>query len=160
MIQIAGPLYRIRATDFVHVLHDDPALLRRVLRFAQSSLDTTAQYSACNRLRATTERCARWLLLAHDRVVGDYVMLTHEYLAVMFGVGRPGVTLAARAMEAAGLIGYRRGTIAILDRTRLEAAACECYAAVNDAAARQLGYDIRKPKAERDGEPPLRVQSR
>lgn len=149
MVQIAGPLYRIRANDFARAVSSDGALLRRVMRYAQASLDTIAQYSACNRLHTTNERCARWLLMAHDRVIGDTVNLTHEFLAIMLGVRRPGVSLAAAAMEEAGFIDYRRGVIEILDRSGLEAAACECYVAVNDAARHQLGYDVRKPHAER-----------
>ncbi|GAC1309789.1 MAG: Crp/Fnr family transcriptional regulator [Vulcanimicrobiaceae bacterium] len=148
MIQIAGAVFRMRAGDFRRLVEADASVLRRTLRYAQATLDTVAQFSACNRLHPTSERCARWLLMAHDRVPGDEVALTHEYLALMLGVRRPGVSIAAATMEEAGFIRYRRGLIEIVDRVGLEAASCECYGAVNVAASSQLGYDIRKRRGD------------
>jgi CRP-like cAMP-binding protein len=85
------------------------------------------------------ERCARWLLLTHDRAGEDTFLLTHEFLGYMLGVSRPSVTIAAGVLQQAGLIAYQRGVVTILDRPGLEAAACECYAIIAAEFARQLG---------------------
>lgn len=91
-----------------------------------------AQTAARNRLHSLEQRCCRWLLTAHDSAAGDTFPLTQEFLAVMLGVQRPGVTIAARALQQAGYIGYSRGHITMLDRAGLEKAACECYATIRD----------------------------
>ena len=132
----------MNASDFTAALADDGNLRERAACFVQSSYDGVAQFSACNRLHSIDQRTARWLLMAHDRVPGDDVLLTQEYLATMLGVRRRSV--AASAFERAGLIDYRRGRITMVDRAGLERLACECYAAANDATRRLLGYDIRK----------------
>ena len=144
MIQLPGPMLVMDAHEFVDVLENDRAVLARVLVYAQSTLNAIAKFAGCNRLHQIEQRCARWLLMAHDRSATDEIMLTHEYLATMLGVRRPGVSLAAAALEAAGLIDYRRGRIVIRDRTGLERASCECYDAVNASTERLLGYGIRK----------------
>ena len=144
MVQIPGPLLRLAAGSFRDALDADPALNERALRYTQATLVTVAQFSGCNRLHPTNERCARWLLMAHDRVPADEIVLTHEYLATMLGVRRPGVSLAAAALEQAGFIEYHRGRIVMRNRAGLEQTACECYAAANDALERLLGYDVRK----------------
>ena len=90
-----------------------------------------AQTAACNRLHGIEKRCARWLLMTHDRVgEAERSPLTQEFLAIMLGVRRAGVTVAAGALRDAGLIRYSRGAIRVLDRAGLEAAACECYGVV------------------------------
>ncbi len=87
----------------------------------------TAQTAACNALHTIEERLARWLLLCWQRGGSDVLPLTHEMLAGMLGVRRSGVTVAAGALQRAGLIRYTRKDIVILDRARLEEAACECF---------------------------------
>jgi CRP-like cAMP-binding protein len=82
------------------------------------------------------QRCCRWLLQTHDRVDGDEFPLKHEFLAVMLGVHRPTVTVVLRTLQRAGLISSRYGRIRILQRTELEAAACECYQVVRNHFAR------------------------
>ena len=104
-----------------------PVLARTMLRYAAALVTQISQGSACNRLHPIEERCARWLLLTHDRVDGDRFTLTHEFLAQMLGVTRPSVRIAAGILQKAGLIRYSRGDVDILDRERLEGAACECY---------------------------------
>jgi len=113
-------------------------LRRRLLRFAQALSFQISQSAACNARHVVEERCARWLLAAHDRVGGDELMLTHEFLGVMLGVRRAGVTVAAGSLQRAGLIRYRQGRVTILDREALEAAACECYRITTDEYDRLL----------------------
>lgn len=97
-------------------------------RFLQAYVNMLGQLAACNGKHNVYERCARWLLLTHDRVNSDKIALTHEYLSMMLGARRSGVTKAAATLQQAGLIRYTRGHIVILDRQGLEQAACECYA--------------------------------
>lgn len=78
------------------------------------------------------QRLARWLLLVHDRTDSDTLNLTHELISLMLGFTRPGVTIAAGALQRAGLIQYARGRLTIVDRKNLEQTACECYATVAD----------------------------
>ena len=99
------------------------------------------QSVACNAVHSAEERCARWLLMTHDRVDGDRFVLTHEVLAQMLGVRRAGVTEAASALRRAGLVEYTRGRITVLDRQGLEAAACECYGVVRANLEHLLGPD-------------------
>jgi CRP-like cAMP-binding protein len=112
-----------------------PGVRRLFNRYAQAYMTQVAQTAACNRLHPIEARCARWLCMTHDRVGGgpeDGVAfpLKQEFLAMMLGVRRAGVTVAAGALQNAGLIRYRRGGIRVLDRAGLEAASCECYALV------------------------------
>lgn len=90
----------------------------------------TAQTAACNRVHESEERLARWLLMCADRVAGEHIGITHEFLATMLGTDRSTVSLAANHFQQSGLIFYRRGDVEIRNRPALEAAACECYQAV------------------------------
>jgi len=83
--------------------------------------------AVCNRLHEVDERLARWLLMSQDRLGGDLVPLTQEFLAHMLGTRRSSVTVAAGLLQKAGLISYNRGEVTVTDRGRLEDAACECY---------------------------------
>jgi CRP-like cAMP-binding protein len=144
MVQIPNALYRMRAADFCRCLAEDETFRNRALRYVAASIDAISQFSACNRLHPIDQRAARWLLMAHDRVPTDYILLTHEYLATMLGVRRPGVSVAAAELERLELISYHRGRILVTNRPGLEAASCECYNVANDALYRLLGYDVRK----------------
>ena len=86
-----------------------------------------AQVAVCNRIHEVDERLARWLLMSQDRIDSEVVPLTHEFLAHMLGTRRSSVTVAAGLLQKAGLITYNRGTVKVVDRERLEYAACECY---------------------------------
>jgi CRP-like cAMP-binding protein len=129
--QIPGRALRVSAAALADGTEQRPALRRMVSRYAHAYLTQVAQTASCNALHGIEQRCARWLLMTHDRVGGaDQFPLTQEYLAIMLGVRRAGVSEAAGALQDAGLIRYRRGGIQILDRAGLEAAVCECYGIV------------------------------
>src|SRR5579863_6981501 len=100
--------------------------------YSETLLSQVQQTVACNALHTTEERMCRWLLMMHDRAEGEALPYTHEFLSEMLGANRKSVTVAAQAMQTAGLISYRRGTIQVLDRQGLEKASCECYAIVKE----------------------------
>jgi CRP-like cAMP-binding protein len=141
--QIADSAYRLSADVFLQLFKNDAPLRERALAYAEYSFIAAAQFAACNRLHAIDQRYARWLLMADDRVGNGEFVLTQEFSAQMLGVRRPGVTIVAGEMSAAGLISYRRGHIAVLDKPGLEAAACECYGVVNAELRRLMGYGVR-----------------
>jgi cAMP-binding proteins - catabolite gene activator and regulatory subunit of cAMP-dependent protein kinases len=126
-VQVKGASLRMSAADFQQALSESAPFARLMFRYAQALFDQVAQSVACNRLHTLEERCARWLLMAHDRVGADDLALKQQFLAEMLGVHRPAVTLAAGALQKAGLIRSRRGVITVLDRDGLEAASCACY---------------------------------
>jgi CRP-like cAMP-binding protein len=138
-IQVAGTGHRITVEALQRVLRESPGAERLFFHYLQLVFDQLAQWVACNRLHTLEARCARWLLMTHDRVEGDDFMLTQEFLSYMLGVHRPAVSLAAGALSHAGLIRYRRGNIAIIDRVGLEAASCECYRITRSAMDTLLG---------------------
>jgi CRP-like cAMP-binding protein len=132
MVQLPGKALRVKARRFRREMQADSAMHTMLLRYAMTTLSAVAQTAACNRLHNLEQRCARWLLAAHDRAGGNRFPLTHEFLAMMLGVRRPGVTLAAQTLQSAGLITYYHGIMTVLDRRGLEAASCECYRAIQD----------------------------
>ena len=97
------------------------------------------QTAACNAAHPIRARLARWLLISHDSVEGDTFVLTHEFLSHMLGAERPTVTVAAGALQKAGAVTYRRGTVNVRDRKKLEGAACECYGIVRRETERLMG---------------------
>jgi CRP-like cAMP-binding protein len=130
IMQMEGTGVRVRADVFQDLLHSAPVLRSELSRFALVHSMQTAQLAACNRLHEVEQRLARWLLMCQDRFDSQLLPLTHEFLAQMLGTGRPSVTLAAGALESAGLIENLRGTVKILNRKSLEEAACECYGVI------------------------------
>ena len=94
--------------------------------------------SACLRFHPVEQRLCRWILATHDRVGEHTLPLTQEFLALMLGVQRPSVSLAAATLQKAGLIRYRRGVIEVLDRAGLESASCSCYRVVRSELERLL----------------------
>lgn len=125
--QIPGVYYSLPADTFVQLAAQYPEISRTGLRYLHCMLALTAQAAACNLLHGLTERCARWLLLAQDRTGSEEMLLTQDVLAIMLGVHRPSVTVAAGTLQTAGLIKYSRGRITVTDRAGLENASCECY---------------------------------
>jgi CRP-like cAMP-binding protein len=110
-----------------------------LLRYTQALITQISQTAVCNRLHSVEQQLSRWLLLSHDRVEADELIMTQELIADMLGVRREGVTVAAGRLQDAGAISYVRGHIQILDRQKLEAIACECYRVVKDEFDRLLG---------------------
>ena len=129
-------LDRVAVDELDERMADDPALQALLLRYAEAYLEEVSQSVACNRLHTLEERCARWLLMTHDRTGADEIKLKQRFLSYMLGVHRPAVSLAAGALQKAGIIRYSRGTIRIVDRSALEAAACGCYERGRRAYAR------------------------
>jgi len=138
-IQIEGHGWRLGADEFRALVDERPAVRRLLLRYAQYFTDQLSQSVACNRLHTLDERCARWLLMTHDRVDGDAFELTHEFLSYMLGVRRAGVSVAMGVLQGAGIVRYTRGRVEVLDRPRLEEASCGCYHITRTALARLLG---------------------
>jgi len=136
--QIPGTAYRMDASTFARLSAADGPLHRALLRYTQAFLTQVAQTAACNGAHLVEQRCARWLLMTHDRVEGDEFPLTHEFLAFMLGVRRAGVTLAMRGLQDERLLSYTRGRVAITDRAGLEEASCECYRTVRQHFERLL----------------------
>jgi CRP-like cAMP-binding protein len=126
-MQVAGDGQRLSAPDLRHAMEKSPTLRRALLRYAHAFGVQTAYTALANGRSKLEERLARWLLMAHDRADGDELTLTHEFLALMLGVRRPGVTVALTALEQRGLILPKRGAILILDRRGLEQASDGAY---------------------------------
>ena len=139
IVQIEGDAWRLSADAFRRLIDERPAVRHLLLRYAQYFTDQISQSVACNRLHTLEERCARWLLMTHDRVHGDAFELTHEFLALMLGVRRAGVSVAMGTLQSAGVLRYARGRVQVLDRPRLEEASCGCYHITRTAFARLLG---------------------
>jgi CRP-like cAMP-binding protein len=138
MVQIAGDGWRIGAAALRREVEAHAPLRTLLSRYTQATLSTVAQTAACNRLHLLEQRCARWLLSAHDGAGGDQFAMTHEFLAMMLGVRRPGVSVALQALQNSALIAYNHGTMNILDRAGLERSSCECYAAIQREFRRLL----------------------
>ena len=119
-IQIAGDGQRLTASALRKALDQSSSLHRSLLRYAHSFLNQTARTALANGRSTIEERLARWLLMANDRLDGDELPLTHEFLAIMLGVTRPGVTVTVQEFERQGLIARKRGSIVILDREALK----------------------------------------
>jgi CRP-like cAMP-binding protein len=139
VVQSAGTAIRLRAK----VLQDEFALGGRfqylLLRYTQALITQISQTAVCNRLHSVEQQLCRWLLLSHDRLKSDELIMTQELIADMLGVRREGVTVAAGHLQDAGAISYVRGRIKILDRQKMEETVCECYRVVKDEFARLLG---------------------
>src|SRR5579862_1571935 len=128
IMQVSGSAYRTSSKDFAKVLSACPALQEKLSRYSLDLGMQAIHVAACNRLHEVEERLARWLLMSQDRLGGNKVPLTQNFLAYMLGTRRASVTVAAGILQKAGMITYVRGHVTIEDRALLEDAACECYA--------------------------------
>ena len=136
-----GVVAALPVAAFIRETELSPTFRDLLALYAQTILLQTMQCTACNALHDVTQRCCRWLLQTHDRVDADDFPLRQEFLAVMLGVRRPTVTVALHALQETGLISSRYGRMRVLRRRRLEAASCECYAAIRRNYVR-LGVQI------------------
>lgn len=136
--QVPGEVLRISLEHFRSEVDASPELRQALHAFSQALFTFAAQTSACNRKHSVVQRCARWLLVTHDRVPGDEFELTHLFLAHMLGVRRSSVTVAAETLRDAGAIAYSRGRIRIEDREKLFDLACDCYSIIRSTYDRLL----------------------
>jgi len=138
VVQSAGEGFRLRASVLKKVFEAGGELQHLLLRYTQALITQMAQTAVCNRHHSVDQQLCRWLLLSLDRLPDKELVMTQELIANMLGVRREGVTEAAGRLQAAGLISYSRGHISVLDRERLEARVCECYAVVKKEYDRLL----------------------
>jgi len=139
MVQSEGTALRMDAEEFQSALREIPALQRLMLRYAMAFNMQVTMTAACNVRHLVEQRLARWLLMAHDRTESDEFLMTHEFLSMMLGVRRAGVTVAVGALHRAGFINSSQGRIRVADRPGLESAACECHVIARDEYSRLLG---------------------
>jgi CRP-like cAMP-binding protein len=140
-VQIPGEAVRMRAEVFRDEATQRGPLQDLLLQYTQTLFTQIAQSVACNRFHSIEQRCARWLLMTHDRVRAAQFALTQEFLSEMLGVRRAGVSEVASRLQEAGLIKYSRGIITILNRSGLEEVSCECYAVIKQEYDRLLGEE-------------------
>jgi CRP-like cAMP-binding protein len=122
-----GSAYRVDVAILKNLLPQCPALERQLQRYAMILGIQSTQLAACNRLHDVEERLARWLLMSFDRIGNKTLPLTQEFLAQMLGTRRSTVSVAASILQKAGMISYTRGNVVILNKSKLEDAACDCY---------------------------------
>ncbi len=135
--QVPGEGVRMKIKTFQKEMERGGGALATALgHFLEELLIQVAVSGACNRLHTVQQRCARWMLMTHDRVVGEEFPLTQEFLAQMLGIRRAGVNAVAAAFKRNGVIRYSRGKVAILNRTGLEAMSCECHTTIQKARER------------------------
>jgi CRP-like cAMP-binding protein len=138
-IQVAGEGYRLPVPRLRELVAKSPTLRGLLLKFVQAFMVQTAHTAIANARGTLTERLARWLLMAHDRIPGDELALTHEFLSLMMAVRRPGVTEALQSLEDAGLIECGRGQITVLDRKGIEKIAGSYYGVPETEYRRLMG---------------------
>jgi CRP-like cAMP-binding protein len=127
-VQVPGVGLRMPASVLKDVMDEYSVTRKLMLRYVHAFFNQVAQSAACNHFHSVHQRCCRWLLMTHDRVQSEKFILTQEFLAMMLGVRRTGITAAARKLKSLKLIEYSRGHVTIRDRAGLENCACECYA--------------------------------
>ena len=142
IVQIAGDAVRMKAADAKKAFAIGGRFQDLLLRYTQSLITQISQTAVCNRLHSVEQQLCRWLLINHDQLVSNKLVMTQELIANMLGVRREGVSVAATHLQKRGVIKYSRGTISILDRKKLETEACECYQVVMDEYDRLLGEYI------------------
>jgi CRP-like cAMP-binding protein len=139
VVQIAGTAVRMRGDDVRKAFARGGVFQNVLLRYTQSLITQISQTAVCNRLHSVEQQLCRWLLINHDQLPADQLVMTHDLIANMLGVRREGVSIAASHLQQQGIIKYSRGTITIVDRDKLELVACECYRVVMEEYDRLLG---------------------
>jgi CRP-like cAMP-binding protein len=137
LIQMQGSAMRMKAGAFRDELRRGGAFQNVLQQYAQALFTQVSQSAACVSSHAVDKRLSRWLLMTHDHAPGDEFEMKHEFMAMMLGVTRSVVSRAAGRLQNEKLIRYTRGRVTVLDRRRLEAAACECYVVVKEESARK-----------------------
>jgi CRP-like cAMP-binding protein len=140
-VQVPGTGLRMNATDLRRELDRSSSMRAVMLHYTHAFFNQVAQSAACNHFHTLQQRCCRWILMTHDRMHADEFLLTQEFLAMMLGVQRTGVTIACRALKTAGCIRYVRGKLTVLDRRKLEKLSCECYRVSKGEFDRLLGEE-------------------
>lgn len=151
-VQAPGDAYQLPVARLAELARIHPSLVNAIVGHAQATIIQTTQATACNALHSAEARLCRWLAMTQNRLGGDIVPLTQEHLAVMVGVQRTTVTALALDLQARGVINYRRGKIAILDRPALLRCACECYGIIESTGARILDSYRSREAAAASGE--------
>ncbi len=146
IVQSSGDAMRMTKDDLLVEFRRGGIFQDVLLRYTQSMMTQISQTAVCNRLHTVVQQLCRWLLINHDQLPADKLVMTHDLIANMLGVRREGVTVAAGHLQGNGYIKYSRGTVTILDRKGLEKVCCECYQVVSDEYDRLLGDYIRKNK--------------
>ena len=139
MVQVPGKAARIRTGALRERVRSSPALLDRVHRYAHAFQIQVSHTAACNARHNLQERLARWILMAHDRAESDVLPLTQEFMSMMLGVRRAGVTVAVNILKDAGAILTAQGRVTVVDRQRLEGSSCDCYGMAKQQMDRLLG---------------------
>jgi len=147
VVQSAGNAFRLSSKALQFEFGAGGVFQKILLRYTQSLMTQISQTAVCNRLHSVEQQLCRWLLINHDLLQTNQLVMTHDLIANMLGVRREGVSVAASRLQKAGLIKYVRGTITMLDRDKLEAAACECYRVVKDEYDRLLGKYVSKNRS-------------
>ena len=140
VVQSSGTVWRLSARRLKEEFNRHSELMLLLLRYTQALITQMSQTAVCNRHHLIDQQLCRWLLLSLDRLPSNRLTMTQELIANMLGVRREGVTEAAGKLQRLGVIEYRRGTITVLDRARLEKLSCECYAVVKKETDRLLDY--------------------
>jgi CRP-like cAMP-binding protein len=138
-VQVPGAGLRMPAALFKRELARSASMRAVMARYGHAFFNQVAQSAACIHFHSLQQRCCRWMLMTHDRMQSDEFLLTQEFLAMMLGVQRTGVSAAAGGLQRAGLIRYSRGNVTIIDRPGLERRSCECYGVSKREFDRLLG---------------------
>ncbi len=144
IVQSAGVAVRMKKEDLLDEFRRGGIFQDVLLRYTQTLMTQISQTAVCNRLHTIQQQLCRWLLINHDQLPADTLIMTHDLIANMLGVRREGVTLAAGNLQEQGYINYSRGTVIVLDREGLEKICCECYKVVSDEYDRMMGKYLRK----------------
>ena len=139
VVQGGGTAMRMNIADFRREFSESAAMKRELFLFTHLLMIQIAQTAACNRFHRVSQRMARWILMTGDRVESNEFRITQQFLALMLGVRRVGVSVAASGLRERKLLAYRRGSFTILNHRGLVAAACGCYKTVKDLYARAQG---------------------
>jgi len=139
VVQSAGKTLKMKASLMKEEFTRGGRFHNLCLRYTQALITQISQTAVCNRLHSVDQQLCRWLLLSHDRLPSDRLIMTQDLISNMLGVRREGITHAAKRLQSAGYISYVRGDMTILDRKGLESDACECYQVVKTEYDRLLG---------------------